>query len=156
MSRDRGRPTRGDKKNMMTSKKLTPALLMSVAAFAVTAAVVQAAPAPPKAKISPAQAKASAVKKIPGKATAAKYEFEDGHWQYAVTVVDKAGQMYEAEVNSTTGKVTATEKTSAAEEKTEAAADAKAARKAKQTGHAAMAPAKAEAGEKGEKGEKPD
>jgi len=72
---------------MMTSKKLTPALLMSAAAFAVTAAVAQAAPTPPKAKISPAQAKASAVKKIPGRATAAKYEFEDGHWQYAVTVV---------------------------------------------------------------------
>jgi hypothetical protein len=138
----------------MTSTKLTPALLMSVAAFAVTAAA-QAAPAPPKAKISPKTAMANAVKKIPGKATAAKYEFEDGHWQYAVTVV-KGSQMYEVEVNSTTGKVTDTEKTSPAEEKAEAAADAKAAMKAKGTAHAATAPAKAEAGEKGEKGEKPD
>jgi single-stranded DNA-binding protein len=130
----------------MTSKKLTPTLLMSIAAVAATAAITQAAP--PKAKITPAQAKASAVKKIPGRATAAKYEFEDGHWQYAVTVVDKTGQMYEAEVSSTTGKVTATEKTSAAEEATEAAADKKAALKAKQTGHSSKAPAKAEAGEK--------
>ena len=115
----------------MTSKKLTPALLMSAAAFAVTAAVAQAAPAPPKAKISPAQAKASAIKKIPGKATAAKYEFEDGHWQYAVLVQSKGG-LYEAEVNSATGRVTATEKTTPAEEASEAAADKKAAAK----GHA--------------------
>lgn len=130
----------------MTSKKLTPTLLMSIAAVAATAAITQAAP--PKAKITPAQAKASAIKKIPGRATAAKYEFEDGHWQYAVTVVDKTGQMWEAEVSSTTGKVTATEKTSAAEEATEAAADKKAALKAKQAGHSSKAPAKAEAGEK--------
>ena len=40
--------------------------------------------AKPAAKITPAQAKAAAVKKIPGKALSAKYEFEDGHWQYAV------------------------------------------------------------------------
>ncbi len=132
----------------MTNSKLTPALLMSLAAFAVTAA--QAAP---RAAISPAQAKASALKKITGHATAAKYEFEDGHWQYAVTVINKAGQMYEVEVNATTGKVTDTEKTSLAEEKSEAAADAKAAMKARRTGHAVMAPATAEAGEKGEKGE---
>ena len=139
----------------MTSAKLTPTLLMSVAAFAVTAAAAQAAPAPPKAKISAKTAMANAVKKIPGKATAAKYEFEDGHWQYAVTVV-KGSQMYEVEVNSTTGKVTDTEKTSPAEEKAEAAADAKAAMKAKGTAHAATTPATAEAGEKGAKGEKPD
>ena len=44
-----------------------------------------------------------------------------------MTVTDKSGQMYEAEVNATTGKVTATEKTSIAEEASEAAADAKAA-----------------------------
>jgi len=37
--------------------------------------------------------------------------------------------MYEVEVNSTTGKVTDTEKTSAAEEASEAAADKKAAMK---------------------------
>ena len=81
------------------------------------------------AKITPAQAKAAAVKKIPGKALSAKYEFEDGHWQYAVLVKSKAGGLYEAEVNSTTGRVTATEKTSVAEEASEAAADKKAAAK---------------------------
>jgi len=133
----------------MTSKKLTPALLMSIAALAATAAITQAAP--PKAKISPKQARTAAAQNLHGKATAAKYEFEDGHWQYAVTVV-KNGQMYEAEVNATTGKVTATEKTSAAEEKSEAAADKKAAMKTKQTG-GSQTPAK---GESGEKAEKPD
>ena len=62
-----------------------------------------------------------------GKALATKYEFEDGHWQYAVTVQDKKGQLYEAEVSATTGRVTANEKTTPAEEAQEAAADKKAA-----------------------------
>ena len=133
----------------MTGIRLSPVLLMSLGAFAVIAA---AQAAPPKAKVSPAQAKMAAVKKIAGHATGAVYELEDGHWQYAVTIVNKAGQMYEVAVNSTTGKVMSTEKTSAASEKTEAAADAKAAAKAKMTGHAAAkAPAKPEADEKGEK-----
>ena len=85
------------------------------------------AKAAPAAKITPTQAKAAAVKKIPGKALSAKYEFEDGHWQYAVLVKNKKGEIYEAEVNSTTGHVTATEKTTPAEEASEAAADKKAA-----------------------------
>lgn len=83
--------------------------------------------AKPTPKISPDQAKAAAVKKIPGKALSAKYEFEDGHWQYAVLVKSKQGGLYEAEVSSTTGRVTATEKTTPAEEASEAAADKKAA-----------------------------
>ena len=111
--------------------------------------VLAAQAAPPKAKISPAQAKAAAVKKVPGKATTATYEFEDGHWQYAVIVNAKLGGMYEVEVNSTTGKVTDTEKTSPAEEAREAASDAKAAQ-----GKKAGAAEKGEAGETGEKGEK--
>ncbi len=110
----------------MTTQTLIATVLAALAVGTLT--IAQAAP--PKAKVSPAQAKAAALKKIPGTATAAKYEYEDGHWQYAVSVTDKAGQMYEAEVNATTGKVTATEKTSAAEEATETAADAKAAAKA--------------------------
>jgi hypothetical protein len=81
------------------------------------------------AKITPAQAKTAAVKKIPGKALSAKYEFEDGHWQYAVLVKSKTGGLYEVEVNSTTGRVTDTEKTTSAEEASEAAADKKAAAK---------------------------
>lgn len=87
--------------------------------------------AAPAAKITPAQARAAAVKKIPGKALSAKYEFEDGHWQYAVLVKNKKGEMYEAEVNSMTGRVTATEKTTPAEEASEAAADKKAAQSKK-------------------------
>lgn len=101
-----------------------------LAAATIAAAVFSASAtsaAPPKARISPRQAEAAAVRRIPGTAQSAKYEFEDGHWQYAVVVKNSKGQLYEAEVNSTTGKVTATEKTSAAEEAAEAAADKKAA-----------------------------
>lgn len=99
------------------------AALLAAALILPTALKAQAAP--PKAKITPAQAAVSATQRIPGHALATKYEFEDGHWQYAVTVKNKKGEMYEAEVNSTTGKVTATERTTPAEESKEAAADKK-------------------------------
>ena len=66
-------------------------LTLGAAAAALALPVVSAHAAPPKAKITPAQARTAAVKKIPGKAQAAKYEFEDGHWQYAVVVRNKAG-----------------------------------------------------------------
>ena len=80
-------------------------------------------------RISPNQAKSAAVAKIPGKALSAKYEFEDGHWQYAV-VVQKGTALYEVEVNAQSGKVTDTEKTSLKEEQSEAIADQKTAAKA--------------------------
>ena len=108
---------------MKTNSKMTAGIALAVGT------VIMAGTAFAAARSTPAQAEAAAVKKIPGKATAAKYEFEDGHWQYAVVVVDKAKQMYEVEVNAATGKVTDTEKTSAAEEASEAAADKKAAMK---------------------------
>ncbi len=96
------------------------------ASFALASLATAAIAAP---HVSPAQAKAAAVKKLGGQALSAKYEFEDGHWQYAVLVKNTAG-LYEAEVSSTTGRVTATEKTTPAEEASEAAADKKAALKA--------------------------
>ena len=104
-----------------------------IAAGALALALLGAtqAGAKPAAKITPAQAKAAAVKKIPGTTQSAKYEFEDGHWQYAVIVKDKNGDLYEAEVNAATGRVTATEKTTPAEEASEAAADKKAAQSKK-------------------------
>lgn len=101
---------------------------------------------PPTPKVSAKQAAAAAVKKIGGKALSTKYEFEDNRWQYAVIVKNKAGQMYEVEVNSTTAAIIATEKTSPAEEAKEAAADKKKAAGAKVE----------EKDEKNEKGEKPD
>jgi len=113
----------------MKNTALTAALLLGATAIATTALTAHAAP--PKAKVSPAQAEAAATKKIPGRATSAKYEFEDGHWQYAVAVIDKNKQLWEVEVSATTGQVTDTEKTSAAEEASEAAADKKAAMKTK-------------------------
>jgi endonuclease I len=107
---------------MNTNKTLTLGVVL--AAGLSFAAATSAA-----ARITPAQAEAAAVKKIPGTAKSAKYEFEDGRWQYAVIVMDHAKQMYEVEVNAATGRVTDTEKTSPGEEASEAAADKKAAAK---------------------------
>jgi hypothetical protein len=112
------------KNNTLTTLGLT------LTALAALTAAVAAAPAQPKHKISPSQAKAVALRSVPGKATSAKYEFEDGKWQYAVGVTAANKQMWEVEVSSQ-GKVTDKEKTSAAEESNEAAADTKAAMKAK-------------------------
>ena len=110
----------------MNKDTLSLALAASFALAGLTAAI--AAPTP---KISASQAEIAAVKKIPGKATSAKYEFEDGKWQYAVLVHGKQGGLYEVEVSATTGRVTDTEKTSAGEEASEAASDKKAAMKSK-------------------------
>ena len=104
--------------------------IMLAAIGATVVAVAPALAAQPKPKISVSQAEAAAVTKVPGVAKSAKYEHEDGRWQYAVVVEAKKGGLYEVEVNSTTGKVLDMEKTSAAEEAGEAAADAKAAAKA--------------------------
>ena len=118
----------------VSERQIIPMKFTSLAAglmLALLGAANSGVNAAPAAKITPAQAKAAAVKKIPGKALSAKYEFEDGHWQYAVLVKNKKGEMYEAEVNSMTGRVTATEKTTPAEEASEAAADKKAAQSKK-------------------------
>ena len=125
--------------------------LIAPVALATFAALLpaHAAPARPKPRITAAQAEVAALKKIPGKAQSAKYEFEDGHWQYAVIVTNRKGQMYEVEVNSTTGRVTDTERTSAAEEAREAAADKKAAMK-KTSGYSTARGASKESDEKGE------
>lgn len=96
-----------------------------LAAGGLTLALLGAAHAA-DAKITPAQAKAAAVKKMSGKALSAKYEFEDGRWQYAV-LVQKGKDLYEVEVSAKDGRVLDTEKTSMAEEKAEAEADKKAA-----------------------------
>ena len=114
----------------MKHNTLAAALGLSLATLVTAAALAQASPAQPKHKISPAQAKAVALRSVPGTASSAKYEWEDGKWQYAVGVTDSHKQMWEVEVSSE-GKVTDKEKTSAAEEATEAAADKKAALKGK-------------------------
>ncbi|MDQ2688371.1 MAG: PepSY domain-containing protein, partial [Armatimonadota bacterium] len=62
------------------SRKSLTAIAAAAAAIALPAALLAA----PKAKITPKQAEAAATKAVPGKATKATYEFEDGHWQYAV------------------------------------------------------------------------
>lgn len=101
----------------------TAALSMTGMAFAQTAAKPASAPTPPKAKIAQKRAEATAGKKIGGKVVSSTYEFEDGRWQYAVLVKNAKGEMFEVEVNATTGKVMATEKTTPADEAKEAAAD---------------------------------
>ncbi len=114
--------------NMPTNTRFIQNGIISLLA---AAAVLPAAAAPPVAKITVKQAKAAALKKIPGTVTSTKYEFEDGRWQYAVLVAGKSGGLYEVEVSSTSGKVLDSEKTSAAEEASESAADKKAAAKSK-------------------------
>ena len=97
---------------------LTSAVAASILAVSLSAW----AGAAPKPKLSAMQAEAAATRHIPGKAMSSKYEFEDGHWQYAVIVKGKSG-LYEVEIDPTTGKILDQERTSAAEEKKEAAAD---------------------------------
>lgn len=113
--------------------KVTP-----LAAGGLTLALLGAAHAGAKtaSKITPSQAKAAAVKKMHGKALSAKYEFEDGRWQYAV-LVQKGKTLYEVAVNAKDGRVMDTEKTTIAEEAGEAAADKKAAMN-KKTGQKAQ------------------
>ncbi|MBV9386597.1 MAG: PepSY domain-containing protein [Chroococcidiopsidaceae cyanobacterium CP_BM_ER_R8_30] len=72
------------------------------------------------ARITAAQAEAAALGRIPGKALSAKYEFEDGRWQYAV-LVQQGGALYEVEVNAQNGRVMDSERTTPAEERAEAA-----------------------------------
>jgi uncharacterized membrane protein YkoI len=71
-------------------------------------------------RITATQAKAAALSRISGKALSAKYEFEDGHWQYAV-LVQQGRALYEVEVNAQTGRVTDSERTTPEEERSEAA-----------------------------------
>ena len=123
--------------------------MIVLAVFVAVAADAAMAATPPKPKLSASRAKSIAAKKMNGVAKSAKYEFEDGRWQYAV-IVTKGAEMYEVEVDPTTGKVLDSEKTSAAAEAKEEAAD-----KAKAAGktHPKADAEKDEKGEKGEKGE---
>lgn len=120
-------------------------LSLGIPAHVALAQTKAKAATPPKPKITAKQAEAAAAKKIGGTVLSSKYEFEDNRWQYAVIIKDKKGQMYEVEVNSTTGKIMDTEKTSAAKEAREEAADRK---KAAAGGK--------EKGEKDESDEKPE
>ena len=104
---------------------LSGVILAGNTAIAQTPSAGKPAQTAPKPKVSAKQAEAAAVKKIRGKALSAKYEFEDGHWQYAVIVKNKKGELYEVAVNSTTATVLNTEKTSVAEEAKEEAEDKK-------------------------------
>ncbi|HET6382078.1 MAG TPA: PepSY domain-containing protein [Armatimonadota bacterium] len=138
---------------MRFSNKWTMFGAIAAAGIAITTTAVAA---PPKPKISVKRAKSVAAHKVHGKAVSAKYEFEDGHWQYAV-LVTRGKSLYEVEVNAQTGKVLDSERTSAAEERSEAAADQRAAHKKGGGSHANAArnstSETAESGEQGEKGE---
>lgn len=135
--------------SLLTTRCALGALGAAAAVAATFFSTPQAQAAPPKPHVTARQAEAAAVRRIPGQALSAKYEFEDGHWQYAVLVKSGKGQLYEAEVSALTGQVTASEKTSAAEEATEAAADQKAALKAK--GHGRQSRPAASQGDHAEK-----
>jgi len=101
----------------MTLSKISATLGIALAGAMILPAASFAA-----SRITAAQAEAAAVSRIPGKALSAKYEFEDGHWQYAV-LVQQSRDLYEVEVNAKTGLVTATERTTQAEERSEAASE---------------------------------
>jgi uncharacterized membrane protein YkoI len=58
----------------------------------------------PTVKVTPVQAMSAAERKTGGKAAMANFEFDEGHWIYAV-IVAKNHKLMEVEVNSETGKV---------------------------------------------------
>ena len=81
---------------------------------------------PVKGKIGPWDAMKLATGKVPGRAYNCTYEFEDGHWQYAVFVV--AGKtIKEVEIDPVTGKVGDVENVDPDKEAQEVARDLKAA-----------------------------
>ena len=59
---------------------------------------------PPTGKVTPWAAMHTAASKTGGTAFKAIFEFEDGHWQYAVLVL-KGKKISEVEINATTGAV---------------------------------------------------
>jgi len=109
---------------MLTKSTIGISYLGAVAVFVIATAGIAVAAKPPAAKVSSKQAEAAALKRIKGHVVSSSYEFEDGHWQYAV-VISKKSKLYEVEVSANTGKVTDIETTSPGEEAAESAADAK-------------------------------
>ena len=90
----------------------------AAAVLCITAAQAKA----PNPKINAHEASRIAARAEHGVATSAKYEHEDGRWQYAV-IVKRGKQMLEVEVDPNTGRVLDSEKTSAAEETRERASE---------------------------------
>lgn len=104
-------------------KRIITIALVTASAIAP---IVMGAQAAGRHRISARQAEAAALRRVHGTASGAKYELEDGRWQYAV-IVHRGGAMYEVQVDAHSGKVLDVERTSASEERGEAAADQKAA-----------------------------
>jgi L-aminopeptidase/D-esterase-like protein len=92
------------------------------ASAAAALCIVSAQASAPKPKLSAHDASRIAARAEHGVARSARYEHEDGRWQYAV-IVARGKSMFEVEVDPTTGKVLDSEKTSAAEETRERASD---------------------------------
>ncbi|MBV9866210.1 MAG: PepSY domain-containing protein [Abitibacteriaceae bacterium] len=120
----------------------TATLVVAVLGFGT---VAHAKEAPPKVKISAAQATKIAKKKYPGKVTKKTVlENEDGKWQYAVMI--RSGKVLrEVQVDANTGAIVDAEVTTEAKEAAEAKEDAKKANGKKE---------EKEADEKDEKNEK--
>jgi uncharacterized membrane protein YkoI len=77
---------------------------MRITAALLATALIAAAPAAPKPRISMAQAKAIALKAAPGKIAKAEYEKEGGGWRYSFDIQQK-GHIQEIGVNAMNGRI---------------------------------------------------
>lgn len=88
---------------------LSLAALIGSGALALSAIAQNSKKVPePKGKITPWEAIKSAKGKVPGRALNANFEFAEGHWVYAVMIVN-GKTIKEVEIDPMTGKVGDTE-----------------------------------------------
>ena len=78
--------------------------LLALAAISGVPAVATAAPKPPAAKITMAQARAIALRTAPGRVISAEYEKEGGIWRYSFDIQQK-GHVQEIGIDGRTGRI---------------------------------------------------
>jgi len=134
-----------------TAATLAGAISVTLLAGVCLFCVPWAQGAPSHGKVTPWDAMAAAVGKVPGgKAYSATYASEGGHWIYDVIVL-KGNAITEVEIDATTGKVGDTETATPEGEGQELTAEL-----SKAIGNPVKAaPEKGEKDEKEEKGDKP-
>jgi len=95
------------------------ASIVTCGAFAVTAAK------PPHTKITMAEARATALKKAPGKVTSEELENEKGKWIYSFDIATSKTGVTEVNVDAMNGKVVDAQHENAAKEAAEKKQEAK-------------------------------
>lgn len=133
---------------MKSSRVTTLALGVLALSGGLAMMRVQAAPPAPMGKITPWAAIKIATAKVPGHATQANFEFDEGKWVYGVMIVTPQG-FKEVEIDPMTGKIGDTEVVDPAGEAKEVEQEMNAALKA-----AGVTQTHAAAGDKPEAGEK--